>query len=106
MERNATVICSAAQRTAANDLGNSLGLGPNTFSVPLALTNGVTDPALATHYAGSGFMDSDALDAFVLSLSPSIQVLDLTDGQTFDTHLGMVQTNGVTSPLYRVNEPI
>lgn len=106
MERNVTVICTAADRENANALGNANGLGPDTFTVPLALTPGVIDRALATHYAGSGYMHTDALDIFALSLSPAIQELELLDGQTFDTHLGMVQTNGVTTPLHRINEPI
>lgn len=101
-----TLICIAAQRTAANALAASLGNGPSTFSIPLSTTPGVTNPALATHWGGSGQIGDEAADGLRLSLDPTVMVLDQIAGQGFADHLAAVQTNGVTTPLHRIHEEL
>ncbi|HEY8359260.1 MAG TPA: hypothetical protein VIL30_17565, partial [Ramlibacter sp.] len=84
----------------------SLGNGPNTCSIPLAITPGVTNNALATHYGGSGQSANAVADGLRLSLSPVCMVLEQTGGQSFYDHIAAVQTNGASTPLHLIHEEL
>jgi hypothetical protein len=100
MDRNVAVFCTAADRTAANTLANNNGGGPNNFSIPLSTVSGVENPALATHWAGSGNLEAGLVGVLETSVSPLLQVRSNED-KTFDQHLAES-----TPVLYRINEPI
>ena len=97
---NITVICTKADQAAANALAATFPGGAGTFSVPLSTTQGITDPALATHYAGSGMVAQDMADAFTISVDPMIKVFS-NDNTDFNTIIS--QTDPV---LYRIYEAL
>lgn len=99
--KNVTIICTAADKSAAQSKATALGDGPGTFSVPLALTQGVTDRAFATHWGQSGSVDDAYAQAFDVSLQPLVKVFPLTGGDNFDAHLAMCVPR-----LYRIVESL
>ena len=100
MDVNVSVICTKADQAAANNLAAQYPGGANTFSVPLATTEGLSDPSLATHYAGSGMVAQDMADAFIASVDPMIKVF-YNEGTDFATIIA--NTDPV---LYRIYEAI
>lgn len=82
MDINVTVICATADRASAESLAEQFPGGAGTFSVPLATTPGVTDLARATHWAGSGYMGEEMVQAFTDSAAPVFIVMSL-DGKDF-----------------------
>lgn len=97
---NITIICTKADQTAANTLAATFPGGAGTFSVPLSTTQGVTNPTLATHYAGSGVVSQEMADAFTASVDPMIKVFS-NDSTDFNTIIS--QTDPV---LYRIYEAL
>lgn len=84
--RSATLICYAADKATAEDLADNYPGGAGSFgpgAVKLSTTQGTTVP---THFAVSGQMDADMVDAFEVSSVPIYMVLDL-NGTTFDAQL-------------------
>lgn len=100
-DRDVTIICAAADRVAANAKAEALGAGPNNLSVPLATQPGLSDPAQATHWGGSGYMPEDIASALDQSLNPMVKVFPNDDGSAFAEHLLMCDP-----PLYRIYEAI
>lgn len=98
--RDVTTFCTAADKSLANSLAANNGGGPNTYSVALSTTQGVTNPSLATHWAGSGQMESALVDALETSVAPLIQVRSNT-GKTFDQHCAES-----VPKLYRIYESL
>jgi hypothetical protein len=98
-ERSVTMICTAADRAAAQAKASDLGDGPESFSVPLSPEKDVTTPALATHWAQSGAFPDYYVEAFDVSLAPMVKVFPLLAGQDFDAHLA-----ACTPPLNRIYE--
>lgn len=101
MDKDRTLICEAADRTAANAMGASFNAGPNTFSVALSTTQGVTNPALATHWAGSGYVPADMADAMEVSLDPKVWVRPNDQGSDFAANIAAMDP-----PLYRIYEEL
>lgn len=99
--KNVTIICTAADKSSAQNKAVQLGDGPGTFSVPLSTTQGVTNRTLATHWGQSGSVDDAYAEAFDVSLQPLLKVFPLIGGQTFDDHLAMCVPR-----LYRIVEDI
>lgn len=99
--KDVTVICTAADRENANAKAAEFGDGPNSFSVPLSTQPGIKDPALSTHWGGSGQVSAEMADAMDVSLDPMVKVFDNTDGTSFADHLTMC-----TPPLYRIYEEL
>lgn len=97
MDRNVTLICLAADRTAAEAIAATYPGGSGTFGV--ALTS-VPNGTVATHYAGSGYVDGDMADAFEISVDPMVKVFDNT-GTDFFTIIA-----GLEPSLYRVVEEL
>lgn len=73
MERNVTIICTAADTLKAQAFANNYPGGTN-FSVPLFTMPGQTNRNLATHWACSGFCDADMVAAFEVSVDPIVNV--------------------------------
>lgn len=96
--RNVTILCEAANKGAAEALAATYPGGAGTFSVPLSTSPGVTDRLLATHWAGSGDVDSGMATAFEVSVSPMFQVAE-NDNTNFDA---IIATR--TPRLYRIIE--
>lgn len=101
-----TIICTAANVAAVNALADSLGNGPETCVIALSTTPGVVLNSLATHFGGTGQIADSVAEGLRLSIDPPVNVIDQVDGQTFADHCAAVQTNGVTTPLYRIYEEL
>lgn len=100
MGLNLTAIVTSADKAAAKALCTALGDGPGTFSVPLSTSPGVSNPALATHWAMSGELYDGEGEALILSVVPMVKTFDL-EGSSFAQHIAEC-----TPPLYRINEPL
>lgn len=100
-DRDVTIICAAADKDKANAMTTAAGWGI-CFSIPLATTPGITNPALATHWAGSGYIPEELVAALDVSLDPMVKVYDNQDGTGFPEHLLMV----TPQPLHRIYEEI
>lgn len=92
MTTRATLVCTAALKTAADDLSASFDGGEGTFSVELTSNSGGARPP--EYYAGSGVMSTDMYDAFVAD--GRFEVLLLEGTTTF-----WQQMAAHTPPLYR-----
>lgn len=99
-DRNITAFCTAADKLAANTLAEANGGGPNTFSVALSTLEGITDPALATHWAGSGYMNTTLVEELETSVEPLLQVRS-NENKDFTTHLAES-----VPVLYRIYESL
>jgi hypothetical protein len=83
-DRNATIICLAADKTAAEALASQYPGGAGSFGPGArALTVNPTGAAPATHFAVSGQMDADMVEAFETSVLPIFMVLPLDDTNFF-----------------------
>lgn len=102
---NVTILCTNTDKVACNAYADTLGCGPATCSVPLSTSPGVTNPALATHWGGSGWNPTEAVDAMQRSLDPKFFVLP-NEGSSFDANIANVTMDGQVVALYRINEPI
>lgn len=97
MDRNVTLICTAADKALAEALAANFPGGSGTFSVKLTTVPGGTIP---THWAGSGMVPEEMATAFDQSVSPMYKVFPL-EGTTFDQQL-----NDCEPRLYRVVEEL
>lgn len=100
-DTNVTLICAAADRAAAEAIVSQFPGGAGTFSVPLSTSPGITDPAQATHFAGSGMVAQEMADAVNNSVDPMLKVFS-NDNTDFNTIIS-TQCDPV---LYRIYEPL
>lgn len=99
MNVNVTFICSSGVKQTMKNRATELGDGPDTFSVPLSTKSDETDRTKATHWAMSGWVPQEYVDAF--SNEPGVKLEVMAEGDTFDSHLAKQSPR-----LYRVIEGI
>lgn len=93
---NVTLICENAHKAEAEALAEQYPGGAGTFSISLATAPDITDLALATHWAGSGYMPEEMVAAFQVSVAPMYKVFPL-ENTDFNAQIA-----ACTPTLYRL----
>lgn len=93
-DKNVTLICAAADLAAAEALASQFPMGSGTFSVPLTVVQG---GSVATHYAGSGYVDEAMASAMDVNLEPMFKVFS-NDAASFWDNLA-----ACVPPLYMLS---
>ena len=98
---NVTLICNAADQATAEALVSQFPGGAGTFSIPLSTSPGVTDPAQATHFAGSGYCAQEMADAVNNNVDPMFKVFS-----NENTSFNSIISEQCTPPLYLIVVPL
>lgn len=93
---SAVLIVPAADRDAANAFGESMGWGPNNYSVPLT-----SDGTTVSHYGcradvTQGFLDLMANPPPEAAPVLSVLIADFREGDGYSHFMEVIQTHNLT----------